>query len=99
MRYHNRFLQVERQSGHAPARSHVQVCEWPDGHLAIHYRERPVAWRELAAPPVAAPSAITLRAPRPVAEAAFAYRRPSIDHPWRRRAEERDVPIWQARDR
>jgi hypothetical protein len=99
VRYHNRFFQVERQSGHAPARSYVQVCEWPDGHLALHYRARAIAWRELAAPPTAAPRRIAIRAPRPASEGAFAYRGPSIDHPWRRRAEERDVPIWQARDR
>jgi transposase len=99
VRYHNRFLQVERQSGHAPARSHVQVCEWPDGRLAIQYRERPVVWRELPASPAAAAPVRPVLPPRPIADGAFAYRRPSIDHPWRRRAEERDVPIWQARDR
>jgi transposase len=99
VRYHNRFLQIERQSSYAPARSQVQVCEWPDGRLAVHYRARAVAWRELAALPVPAPSLVRLGAPRPAIPDAFAYRRPSIDHPWRRRAEERDVPIWQARDR
>ena len=99
VRYHNRFLQVERQSGHAPARSQVQVCEWPDGRLAVHYRARAVAWRELAALPVPASPTISLGTARRPVDEAFAYRRPSIDHPWRRRAEERDVPIWQARDR
>lgn len=33
VRYDNRFLQLERQSGHAPARSTVVVCETDLGHF------------------------------------------------------------------
>ena len=47
VRYHNRALQVARQSGYAPARSTVTVCEWPDGRLAIEYRGRAMQWREV----------------------------------------------------
>ena len=38
VRYDNRFLQLERQSGHAPARSNVVVCESVDGHLEIRFK-------------------------------------------------------------
>ena len=39
-------LQLERQSGHAPARSTVTVCEWRDGRLTIEYRGRAMNWHE-----------------------------------------------------
>ncbi len=53
VRYHNRLLQLERQSGHAPARSTVTVCEGRDGRLAIAYRGRPMKWHEWTEPPAA----------------------------------------------
>src|SRR5207244_1078605 len=37
VRYHNRLLQLERQSGHAPARSTVQVYEDAAGAIEIRY--------------------------------------------------------------
>jgi hypothetical protein len=78
-RYHNRHFQLARQSGHAPARSHVRVCEWPDGRLAIEYRGRPMTWTEIEAP--SAPSPLT----RPAPGARPSVVRPaSADHPWRR---------------
>src|SRR5436189_3596466 len=41
VRYHNRYLQLQRQSQHyAPAQAKVTVCEWEDGRLAIEYRGR-----------------------------------------------------------
>ena len=49
VRYDNRFLQLERQSGHAPARSTVVVCESVDGHLEIRYRDRVMRWTEITA--------------------------------------------------
>src|SRR6266487_46834 len=40
VRYDNRFFQLERQSGHAPARSTVVVCENVEGQVEIRYRDR-----------------------------------------------------------
>jgi hypothetical protein len=40
VRYHNRLLQLERQSGHAPARSTVLVSEDAEGQIEIRYRAR-----------------------------------------------------------
>ena len=98
VRYHNRLLQLERQSGHAPARRTVTVCQWPTGRLAITYRGQPMKWHEWTAeagpstPPPATAPAGARRAP--------AKRLPfSGDHPWRR--EDGDDgnptrPLWQA---
>lgn len=47
VRYHNRLLQLLRQSGHPPARATVIVCETQDGTLAIEYRGQTMAWREI----------------------------------------------------
>src|SRR2546426_1592515 len=49
VRYDNRFLQLERQSGHAPARSTVVVCESVEGQLEIRYRDRVMRWTEITA--------------------------------------------------
>jgi transposase len=81
VRYRNRAFQLVRQSQHAPARSTVTVCEWPDGHVAIEYRGRAVPWtdvttavsRRVAPPPLVRPASSV--APRPpIAHA---------EHPWR----------------
>ncbi len=81
VRYHTRALQLARQSGHAPARSTVTVCEWPDGRLAIEYRGRAIRWTEITGQPPVTGSPVTGAAPRPVApprpDAAQRY------HPWR----------------
>ena len=97
VRYHNRCLQLERQSGHAPARSTVVVCESVDGRLEIRYRDRVMRWTEIAAgasaPPVAA-----VATSAPTSRAAPGPRRryhPSADHPWRT---DRYVPTWQGAD-
>jgi transposase len=81
VRYHNRALQLARQSGHAPARSTVTVCEWPDGRLAIEYRGRLMHWTDITdqaprrvPPPVAQPPAAPA-GPPPIAPR---------DHPWRK---------------
>ncbi len=85
VRYHNRLLQLERQSRHwAPAKSRVWVRENEAGEVAIHYREQRVGFRELsaspalgerrgAAPSPAPPSPILRRSPPPAA-----------NHPWRK---------------
>jgi hypothetical protein len=98
VRYHNRFLQIDRQSAYAPARSHVTICEWPDGYLAVEYRGQAVAWTELTGPPIVAVPARAPSTPR-VLPVLPGYTWPSIDHVWRRRDEDWHVPIWQVRDR
>ena len=45
------LLQLARQSGYAPARSTVTVCEGRDGRLAIEYRGRVMQWTEVTGPP------------------------------------------------
>lgn len=97
VRYHNRALQLARQSGYAPARSTVTVCEWADGRLAIEYRGRTLPWAEVVPVP-AAPMAVTppaaARPPRRPARTP----RPSVDHPWRQHDERPSPPIWQVLD-
>jgi len=88
VRYENRFLQLEPESGnYAPARGKVTVCERPDGRIEIEYRGLAVVWREIPAP---APStaakvkpgiATAAPPPRSVAREKWV---PSADHPWRR---------------
>ena len=85
VRYHNRLLQLERQSRHwAPAKSGVWVRENEAGEVAIYYRDQRVNFRELkasialgerrgAAPSPAPPSPI-LRRSLP----------PAPNHPWRK---------------
>ena len=80
VRYDNRFFQLTRQSGYPPARSTVHVCEAANGHLEIRYRDRIMAWQEIATRPrvmLAPPSRAVpcASAPRPPRDAA--------DHPWR----------------
>jgi transposase len=97
VRYSNRFFQLERHSGHAPARSTVVVWESVDGRLEIRYRDRAMRWTEIAGvspPPVAAPTAP--RPSMPVTRGA----RAGVDHPWRQGFKQmgRDVPYWQLVD-
>jgi transposase len=101
VRYNNRFVQLERQSGHPPARSLVRVSEDADGRIEIRYRDRVMRWTEIpaalpkpraaVAPPMATPPAVPV-ARRPHAPA---------DHPWRQGFKQmgRDVPYWQLVDR
>jgi transposase len=93
VRYHNRYLQLDRQSAHAPARSQVTIAEWRDGRLAIEYRGFPVKWRELAGPPL--PVVLPRPAPRPLVLPS--YTRPSMDHEWRR-PDTWTTPTWRAFD-
>ncbi len=90
VRYHNRLLQLERQSGRPPARSTVLVYEASDGHLEIRYRNRVMRWTEIVAAvamPAALPPPVT---PRPQTSVTRRTRRaPSADHPWRRSDEDR----------
>jgi hypothetical protein len=95
VRYHNRALQLARQSGYAPARSTVTVCEWPDGRLAVEYRGRTVSWTEITSQPSLSPAAPVVVLPRP------APRPPhTANHPWRRtyKGIRPDVPLWRVAD-
>ena len=82
IRYDTRYLQVTRQSGHAPARSTVLVREARDGAIELRYRGRLMRWTEILAPGRSAPVPAAERAqPMPAARRPW---RPSADHPWRR---------------
>src|SRR3989441_1990402 len=97
VRYDNRFFQLERQSGQAPARSTVRVAEDAAGRIEIRYRDQVMRVTEIV--PGAAAAAPVV-APTPHAKAGPSVRcarRPSADHPWRR-DNEREVPLWQAID-
>ena len=90
VRYRNRLFQLARQSGYAPARSTVTVCEWPDGHVAIEYRGRPMQVQEVvgrvrtAAPPPT-PSPVTSSPPTRSSV-------PRPNHPWRKGYHDMKVP-------
>jgi transposase len=94
VRYHNRALQLARQSRHAPARSTVTVCEWADGRLAIEYRGRPMVWTEITGTPaVPTPPVRVAPPPRPPRSA-----RPRPNHPWRHDTGvfTSKLPLWHA---
>jgi transposase len=84
VRYDNRLLQLERQSGRPPARGTVLVYETVEGQLEIRDRDRVMRWTELAAPRpaarVAAPSASLFATPT----ATPRRNKPNVsaDHPW-----------------
>jgi transposase len=76
VRHDNRFFQVARESGYAPARSKVVVCEWEDARLEIRYRGKRLKFEEISARPVK-PQTQTqpARRGRPAG--------PALSHPWR----------------
>jgi transposase len=82
VRYHNRLLQLERQSRHwAPARGRVQVRENEAGEIAIHYRHQRVGFRELKAS-----TALGERrgaAPSPAPPSPIRHRPSPPTHPWK----------------
>lgn len=87
VRYDNRLLQLERQSGHPPARGTVLVCEGANGQIEIRYRDRVMRWTEIVSATPLRPPAATPKPPRRPGERPAAVstqpRRPSADHPWR----------------
>lgn len=89
VRYDNRLLQLERQSGRPPARSTVVVYAASDGQLEIRYRDRVMRWTDVPALPrnaeTRAESHTTpvRRDVRPIRP-----RIPCADHPWRRKVEQ-----------
>jgi transposase len=82
VRHDTRFFQVTRESGYAPARSKVVVCEWEEGRLEIRYRGKHLGFEE-----------ITERPRKPKAETKPRARRrpapPASNHPWRSGYQER----------
>jgi transposase len=102
VRYANRHLQLERQSPLPPARSSVVVCEDAAGHIEIRYRDRPMRWTEIAAPPLTNPVVSTpLRPPPPATSQSRPRRRgqQSADHPWQHTATQHRDYLQFARDR
>jgi transposase len=82
VRYDNRWLQLERQSGLVPARRTVLVREDVTGAIEIRYRDRALRWTEIPKP--RAPAVIGTRpAPRALAGRPPVRRGPCADHPWR----------------
>ena len=78
IRHDGRFYQLERESkNYAPAKGKVRAYESADGRLDIEYRERALAYREIAERPrkpvASAPSALPPRGTMP-----------APNHPWRR---------------
>jgi transposase len=102
VRYDNRLLQLERQSGQAPARSTVMVAENASGGIEIRYRDQVVRWTEIAAG-AQRPTSSPVAAPITQRDAVVAPRRPraAADHPWRQGYSgiRKDVPLWQVMDR
>ena len=50
VRYENRYFQLGKQSGYAPAQSKVTVCEWESGRIEIRYRSKAHAYSEINRP-------------------------------------------------
>lgn len=98
VQYHNRQLQLERQSGHAPARSTVLVCENAVGTIEIRYRDRVMRWTEIIAGAAKTPRPVPVL-PAPISTPPAAPRGPraTANHPWRQGFKNmgRDVPYWQ----
>jgi transposase len=82
VRYEGRYLQIERQSGYAPAAGKVMISEGRDGSLRVFYRGRPVECRQIAAPaPKPKPPRIVNRQAVEIRKKLY---RPANDHPWKR---------------
>ncbi len=94
VRYDNRYLQLARQSGLAPARGTVLVREDADGQIEIRYRARALRWREIAKPAAVAPRSPERARPSPGGSSV-----PCADHPWRHVVEHYRVHQQLAADR
>ena len=101
VRYDNRLLQLERQSGRPPARSTVLVYEAPDGQIEIRYRGHVMRWTEVAAPPQPDPvkSPVTQSRADHARVVRIKPRRVCDDHPWRRSVEQFRIDQQLAKDR
>jgi transposase len=101
VRYDNRLLQLERQSGRPPARSTVLVYEAIEGQLEIRYRDRVMRWTEVRPQPqtdTVKPAAAQVRPDRPRV-VRIKPRRVCDDHPWRRSVEQFRIDQQLAADR
>jgi hypothetical protein len=101
VRYANRWLQLERQSGRPPARSTVLVYEAIDGQLEIRYRDRVLRWTDVPAQPSTEPVKPTAAPVRPDRPRVIRLkpRRVCADHPWRRGVEQFRIDQQLAADR
>jgi transposase len=101
VRYNNRLLQLERQSGRPPARSTVLVHEAIDGQLEICYRDRVMRWTEIRPqrPPDTVKSAAAPIPPERPGVVRLKPRRVCDDHPWRRSVEQFRIDQQLAADR
>ena len=96
VRYHNRLLQLERQSQHwAPASSRVLVRENEAGEVAIHYRGQHLMFREVQ-PASKALSEGRGAAPSPAPPSPKPSRHvpPAPNHPWRLAFQRRNTPTF-----
>jgi len=77
VRHQNRFFQVTRESGYAPARAKVVVCEWEDSRLEIRYRGKRLGFEEIGERPAK---------PKPEYKPVQRHRPapPTSRHPWRK---------------
>ncbi len=101
VRYDNRLLQIERQSGRPPARSTVRVYEAIDGQLEIRYRDRVMRWTDVRPQPQTdpvQPAAVQVRPAQPSVGRVSAHR-VCDDHPWRRSVEQFRIDQQLAADR
>jgi transposase len=83
VRYDNRLLQLERQSGRPPARSTVQVLEDAAGQIEIRDRGHRLQWTEIMAPRLTQPVAPATPQPSAPPVVTRSRRRGQCaDHPW-----------------
>jgi hypothetical protein len=101
VRYDNRLLQLERQSGRPPARGTVLIYEAINGQLEIRYRDRVMRWTEIKPQPLIESGALTA-APVPPSHSPVVRlkpRRVCDDHPWRRSVDQFRLDQQLAADR
>jgi len=99
VRYHNRLLQLERQSGQAPARSTVLLYEDAEGRIEIRYRGRVLRWTEIATGSAPTPAVAAARSAAPPTGSVARRYHPARTHPWRKDLANPGPPIWQVMDR
>ena len=78
VRYENRYFQLGKQSGYAPAQSKVTVCEWESGRIEIRYRSKAHTYEEISKP-----EAKRSEAPKQKQQRRSAWHPPQ-GHPWRK---------------
>jgi hypothetical protein len=95
VRYHDRLLQLERQSQHwAPARSRVRVRENEAGEVAIHYRDQRVSFRELRASTALGETRGAAPSPAPPSPKSHRNPPPPPNHPWRQGWQQMKTPAF-----